>query len=75
MIKIDSYAHSVMMNFFERVMIAAVATAAAYYVNESFGDVVYLPGVLYMLYVLTSAWQKIINPLNWYKNCWYKGGK
>lgn len=75
MLKFDSYSHSVMINFFEKIMIIAITSATAYYIDEMFGNVVYVPAALYMLYVTLTAWGKLFNPLNWDKNCWYNGGK
>lgn len=75
MFKFDSYAHSVMINFFEKILITSVIIVAAYYINEMFGDIVYIPGAIYMAYTVFDAMHKVLDTNNWDKNCWYKGGK
>lgn len=75
MIKINSYTHSVMINLFDNLIVAMFAAFAAFAVNEAFGFVVYGFVSVFLIYITTTSWQKIINPMNWYKNCWYNGGK
>jgi hypothetical protein len=75
MIEINSYTHSVMINFFDNMLVAMFAAFAAYAVDETFGHVVYALVSIFLIYLTTTSWQKIINPMNSYKNCWYKGGK
>jgi len=75
MIKLCSYSHSVMINFFDKTLVAIFAALAAYVVDETFGHVVYGFVSVFLIYVTITSWHKMINPINWYKNCWYKGGK
>jgi hypothetical protein len=52
-----------------------LCTLSAYALNEIYGHVTYAVGVMLILYFTFESWCKILNPVNWYKNCWYNGGK
>lgn len=75
MIKFRSYTHSVMINYFNNIILILLCTLSAYAINEICGDVTYVVGVIFMLYFTFNSWYKILNPVNWHRNCWYNGGK
>ena len=75
MIQLNSYGHSVMINFFESLLIALFASFTAYMVDEAFGNIVYPLVSIYLLWAMYNVWGKVIDPNKWNLNCWHNGGK
>ena len=75
MITIASYAHAVMINFFDNTLIALLISIAAYFISEPLGNIVYPFVCGYLLWAMYTTWGKIIDPNNQHLNCWHNGGK
>lgn len=75
MIEIRSYISSLMINCFDKSIVIILCVMSSYTVNETFGDIMYGIGTIFICYITYGVWPKIMHEPNWYKNCWYNKGK
>ncbi len=74
-IKIDTYSHKIIMNFFEMMILVCLCILTSIYILGEIGVFIAFIAIIYMLYNASKSFYKIISIEALYKNCWWEPDK